>query len=107
MYIFLQLSLAEQRLSKVEECDCTKSCRSDLGIVREDGSSWAQGCQTCSCVVSGKIANSSFFEMFDFHFVFRKEKSLVDLRCVQLSTAPIQTLQIQPVANAVQLAKVI
>jgi hypothetical protein len=47
-----RLDSAETRLSKVEECDCPKSCRSSEGVVREDGSTWSEGCQICSCVVS-------------------------------------------------------
>ena len=38
-------------MSRLEECDCTKSCRLPGGIVREDGASWSEGCQLCSCVV--------------------------------------------------------
>ena len=40
-------------MTKLEECDCTKSCRLPGGIVRQDGSTWPErNCQICSCVVS-------------------------------------------------------
>ena len=42
-------------MSTLEECDCTKSCRLPGGIIREDGASWSEGCQLCSCVVSNDI----------------------------------------------------
>merc|ERR1719499_1234288 len=45
-----RLETAESRLSEVEECDCSKSCRAPGGVVREDGSTWSEGCQICSCV---------------------------------------------------------
>ncbi|XP_059080209.1 protein kinase C-binding protein NELL1-like isoform X4 [Tigriopus californicus] len=45
-----KLSQAENRLSQLEECDCPKSCRAPGGLVREDGASWSEGCQLCSCV---------------------------------------------------------
>ena len=41
----------EEKVSKLEECDCTKSCQLPGGIIREDGASWSEGCQLCSCVV--------------------------------------------------------
>lgn len=45
-----KLSQAENRLSQLEECDCPKSCRAPGGLVREDGASWSEVCQLCSCV---------------------------------------------------------
>ncbi len=42
----------KSRLSKLEDYDHRKSCRLDGGIVRDDGSSWNENCQVCSCVVS-------------------------------------------------------
>ena len=48
-----RLEATEARLSKVEECDCHKSCRLPGGLIKEDGASWSSDqCQLCSCVVS-------------------------------------------------------
>ncbi|XP_076249643.1 protein kinase C-binding protein NELL1 [Calliopsis andreniformis] len=44
-----RLAAAEGRISKVEECECQKSCRVN-GTVHEDGATWEKGCQQCSCV---------------------------------------------------------
>ncbi|XP_044017973.1 protein kinase C-binding protein NELL1-like isoform X4 [Aphidius gifuensis] len=44
-----RLAVAEGRISKVEECECQKSCRIN-GTVHEDGATWEKGCQQCSCV---------------------------------------------------------
>ncbi|XP_072749694.1 protein kinase C-binding protein NELL1 isoform X3 [Anoplolepis gracilipes] len=44
-----RLAAAEGRISKVEECECQKSCRTN-GTVHEDGATWDKGCQQCSCV---------------------------------------------------------
>ncbi|XP_014616550.1 PREDICTED: protein kinase C-binding protein NELL1-like isoform X3 [Polistes canadensis] len=44
-----RLAVAENRISKVEECECQKSCRVN-GTVHEDGATWEKGCQQCSCV---------------------------------------------------------
>ncbi|XP_057341580.1 protein kinase C-binding protein NELL1-like isoform X2 [Microplitis mediator] len=44
-----RLAAAEGRISKVEECECQKSCRSN-GTIHEDGSTWEEGCQQCVCV---------------------------------------------------------
>ncbi|XP_076224435.1 protein kinase C-binding protein NELL1 isoform X4 [Nomia melanderi] len=49
-----RLAAAEGRISKVEECECQKSCRAN-GTVHEDGATWEKGCQQCSCV-HGEIA---------------------------------------------------
>ncbi|CAD1477040.1 unnamed protein product, partial [Heterotrigona itama] len=40
---------AEGRISKVEECECQKSCRAN-GTVHEDGATWEKDCQQCSCI---------------------------------------------------------
>ncbi|XP_014488740.1 PREDICTED: protein kinase C-binding protein NELL1-like isoform X2 [Dinoponera quadriceps] len=44
-----RLAAAEGRISNVEECECQKSCRVN-GTVHEDGASWEEDCQQCSCV---------------------------------------------------------
>ncbi|XP_050460759.1 protein kinase C-binding protein NELL1-like isoform X2 [Cataglyphis hispanica] len=44
-----RLAAAEDRISKVEECECQKSCRAN-GTVHEDGATWEKDCQQCSCV---------------------------------------------------------
>ncbi|KOC65305.1 Protein kinase C-binding protein NELL1, partial [Habropoda laboriosa] len=44
-----RLATAEGKISKVEECECQKSCRAN-GTVHEDGATWEKGCQQCSCV---------------------------------------------------------
>ncbi|XP_020277475.1 protein kinase C-binding protein NELL1-like isoform X3 [Pseudomyrmex gracilis] len=44
-----RLAVAEGRISKVEECECQKSCRVN-GTVHEDGATWLKDCQECSCV---------------------------------------------------------
>ncbi|XP_029165658.1 protein kinase C-binding protein NELL1-like [Nylanderia fulva] len=44
-----RLAAAEGRISKVEECECQKSCRAN-GTVHEDGATWEKGCQQCSCI---------------------------------------------------------
>ncbi|XP_054015897.1 protein kinase C-binding protein NELL1-like isoform X1 [Hylaeus anthracinus] len=44
-----RLAAAEGRISKVEECECQKSCRIN-GTVHEDGATWKKDCQQCSCV---------------------------------------------------------
>ena len=43
--------MAESRLAVLEDYDHKKSCRGDGGVVREDGASWSEECQICSCVV--------------------------------------------------------
>ncbi|CAH1121478.1 unnamed protein product [Ceutorhynchus assimilis] len=43
-----RLANAEERLTKVEECDCQKSCKSNETI-HADGSTWQTGCEVCSC----------------------------------------------------------
>ncbi|XP_056639963.1 protein kinase C-binding protein NELL2-like isoform X2 [Diorhabda sublineata] len=40
---------AENRISKVEECDCHKSCHYNDSVY-EDGAKWQTGCDLCSCV---------------------------------------------------------
>ncbi|KYN34519.1 Protein kinase C-binding protein NELL1 [Trachymyrmex septentrionalis] len=44
-----RLAAAEGRISKVEECECQKSCRVN-GTIHDDGESWSKGCQHCSCL---------------------------------------------------------
>ncbi|XP_034938138.1 protein kinase C-binding protein NELL1-like isoform X2 [Chelonus insularis] len=44
-----RLAAAEGRISKVEECECQKSCSAN-GTTHEDGSTWEKGCERCSCV---------------------------------------------------------
>lgn len=48
---YLQLLAAEGRISRLEECDCRKSC-----VVNEtehqDGAYWQIGCDMCRCRVS-------------------------------------------------------
>ncbi|XP_063987423.1 protein kinase C-binding protein NELL1-like isoform X1 [Diachasmimorpha longicaudata] len=44
-----RLAAAEGRISKVEECECQKSCREN-GTVHDDGATWEKNCQLCSCV---------------------------------------------------------
>ncbi|XP_025268414.1 protein kinase C-binding protein NELL1 isoform X3 [Camponotus floridanus] len=44
-----RLAAAEDRISEVEECECQKSCRAN-GTVHEDGATWKEDCQHCSCV---------------------------------------------------------
>ncbi|XP_066585384.1 protein kinase C-binding protein NELL1-like isoform X2 [Prorops nasuta] len=44
-----RLAAAEGRISKVEECECQKSCRAN-GTVHEDGATWEKDCQQCACV---------------------------------------------------------
>ncbi|GAB1862936.1 Protein kinase C-binding protein NELL1 [Camponotus japonicus] len=44
-----RLAAAEDRISEVEECECQKSCRAN-GTVHEDGATWEEDCQHCSCV---------------------------------------------------------
>ncbi|KAJ8968327.1 hypothetical protein NQ314_002363 [Rhamnusium bicolor] len=48
------LVAAEKRISKVEECDCRKSCQIN-GTVHADGATWQSGCQLCACVVSNHL----------------------------------------------------
>lgn len=47
----MQLEAAEGRITKVEECDCLKSC-SINGSVYADGANWQRDCEMCACVVS-------------------------------------------------------
>ncbi|XP_046995713.1 protein kinase C-binding protein NELL1-like [Schistocerca americana] len=44
-----KLIAAEERISKVESCDCYKSCRVN-GSIHTDGASWQHDCEICSCV---------------------------------------------------------
>lgn len=45
----LQLTTTENRIKKLEECECEKSCRVN-GTIHDDGATWEKGCQQCSCV---------------------------------------------------------
>ncbi|XP_035713411.1 protein kinase C-binding protein NELL2 isoform X3 [Folsomia candida] len=44
-----RLSVAEARLTNVEQCECKKSCKVNATSVVGDGSKWLQDCQECSC----------------------------------------------------------
>ncbi|KAG5897029.1 hypothetical protein JTB14_021751 [Gonioctena quinquepunctata] len=44
-----RLVAAESRISKVEECDCHKSCHLN-GTIYADGQKWQNECDLCSCV---------------------------------------------------------
>ncbi|CAG9836101.1 unnamed protein product [Diabrotica balteata] len=44
-----RLVQAESRITKVEECDCHKSCHYNDSVY-EDGAKWQTGCDLCSCV---------------------------------------------------------
>lgn len=39
---------AENRVLKLEDCDCKKSCKID-GVTKADGDEWNVNCQTCKC----------------------------------------------------------
>ena len=60
-----QLEESEQKISKLEECDCHKSCRLD-GEVKRDGSTWAREytCQVCSCLVSKMLSGTPLTTKF-------------------------------------------
>ncbi|VVC89806.1 unnamed protein product [Leptidea sinapis] len=45
----LKLVGTEARLSRLEQCDCQKSCYSN-GTVHADGATWQKDCNRCSCV---------------------------------------------------------
>ncbi|XP_037870870.1 protein kinase C-binding protein NELL1 isoform X2 [Bombyx mori] len=45
----LKLVGAEARISRLEQCDCQKSCYSN-GTVHADGATWQRDCNRCSCV---------------------------------------------------------
>ncbi|XP_022912486.1 protein kinase C-binding protein NELL1-like isoform X2 [Onthophagus taurus] len=44
-----RLVAAEGRISRVEECDCQKSCLRN-GTIHVDGETWKEGCDHCTCV---------------------------------------------------------
>ncbi|XP_018562983.1 protein kinase C-binding protein NELL1-like isoform X3 [Anoplophora glabripennis] len=44
-----RLEATERRISKIEECDCQKSCRVN-GTINADGATWQNGCQLCACM---------------------------------------------------------
>lgn len=39
---------AENRVSRLEECECKKSCNIN-GTKKEDGEEWNVGCDVCKC----------------------------------------------------------
>lgn len=39
---------AENRISRLEDCDCKKSCKLD-GVIKNDGEEWSVECKTCKC----------------------------------------------------------
>lgn len=41
--------VAEDRIEKLEDCDCKKSCKLVDGVIRDDGTQWQMGCETCTC----------------------------------------------------------
>ncbi|XP_050303564.1 protein kinase C-binding protein NELL1-like isoform X2 [Anthonomus grandis grandis] len=43
-----RLAHAELRLTRVEDCDCQKSCKTN-DTIHADGSTWQTGCEVCSC----------------------------------------------------------
>ncbi|XP_041972767.1 protein kinase C-binding protein NELL1-like [Aricia agestis] len=45
----LKIDELQERLAKLEECDCQKSCYFN-GTLHPDGSSWQKDCNVCSCV---------------------------------------------------------
>lgn len=55
-WFIFQLLAAEGRISRLEECDCRKSC-----VVNEtehqDGAYWQIGCDMCRCRVSEMVNN--------------------------------------------------
>ncbi|KAF4524544.1 hypothetical protein B566_EDAN002818 [Ephemera danica] len=44
-----ELAATVARVSKLEECDCQKSCRVN-GSVHADGATWQRDCELCACV---------------------------------------------------------
>ncbi|KAL1505440.1 hypothetical protein ABEB36_005009 [Hypothenemus hampei] len=51
-----RLAYAERRLTRVEDCDCQKSCKSN-DTIHADGSTWQTGCQVCSCKAGNITCN--------------------------------------------------
>lgn len=39
----------EDRLVKLESCDCRKSCKTITGETKKDGDIWESSCKTCAC----------------------------------------------------------
>lgn len=39
---------AEERVKRLESCDCKKSCKID-NVIRNDGEEWNVECNTCKC----------------------------------------------------------
>lgn len=44
-----QLRAQEDRLVKLESCDCRKSCKTYTGETKKDGDIWESSCKTCAC----------------------------------------------------------
>lgn len=44
----MQLVDAEERVKRLESCDCKKSCKKE-NVIRDDGEEWNIGCTTCKC----------------------------------------------------------
>lgn len=42
---------AENRVSRLEKCDCHASSCNVNGIIREEGSRWEEGCESCKCTL--------------------------------------------------------
>ncbi|KAJ6221167.1 hypothetical protein RDWZM_006979 [Blomia tropicalis] len=49
-----KLRAMEQRMATVESCDCVKGCRINATTTINDGTSWRQGCDNCTCS-GGKV----------------------------------------------------
>lgn len=45
----LQLVAQEARISKLEQCDCRRSCIMASGVRREENERWEQDCKICRC----------------------------------------------------------
>lgn len=63
MEYLLQLIQAEERISRIEDCDCRKSCHVNNSVY-DDGATWQNGCELCSCVVSLEKYNFCNFVIF-------------------------------------------
>lgn len=48
-FVHLQLVAQEARLSKLEKCDCRRSCITPDGDRREENERWEQDCKICRC----------------------------------------------------------
>lgn len=58
IFVHLQLVAQEARLSKLEKCDCRRSCITPDGDRREENERWEQDCKICRCekgeIICGK-----------------------------------------------------